>query len=330
MVLTRKLLLEPTDNKWESKAVLNPTVIKDKDDTQLIYRAIGLFNDSNLGYAKIEDETVYRYNQPFMVPTEEYEKEGLEDPRIAKIDNTYNLLYTAWDGENARVALACGQSLDSLTKQGIISPNISIEKAIELVGSNRYKNIWKQQLKKSKNKNLILWDKDAVLFPEKISGKYIMLHRLIPDIQLVKFNSFKDLQDDEFWEDYLKNIEDYIVMQPKYKWESKRIGAGATPIKTRQGWLLLYHGVERKNNKKNTYSAGAALLNNSNFEQINRLKKPLFKPEFPWEKIGNVNNVVFPEGALVDDETLDIFYGCADKRIGLAKIELKNLLEELI
>ncbi|MFH1637273.1 MAG: pesticidal protein Cry7Aa [Candidatus Woesearchaeota archaeon] len=324
--VTCELYLEPTENEWESKAVLNPTAIKEGSIVHLIYRAVKHPNYSCLGHAKIEDGKLYRHKQPLIVPTEEYEAEGVEDPRITKIGDIFYLLYTAWDGKNARVALATGKSIDKLTKQGIISPNIPVEKAIGLVISDRYKENWQSRLELGE-KGLILFDKDAVLLPEKISGKFVMLHRLEPDIQVVYFDSFDELKDDRFWEEYIRNIEDHVIMRPKYKWEAKRIGAGAVPLKTDYGWLLFYHGVEGEKDER-IYSAGVALFTH-NLENVTRLEEPLFRPEFEWEKEGDVNNVVFPEGVVIEDGMLNIFYGCADSRIGLAKIKFESLLEKL-
>jgi len=111
-------------------------------------------------------------------------------------------------------------------------------------------------------------------------------------------------------------------MKPKFKWEEAKVGAGAPPLKTDYGWLLLYHGVD--NNR--VYRAGISLLSLENPEQeISRLPFPLFEPDYEWEKNGNVPNVVFPTGAFIKEGILYIFYGCADKRIGCAEIEIEEI-----
>jgi len=323
--MNRKILLEPTKNPWESLAVLNPTALKVKGIIHLLYRAIQSPNHSCLGRAKIENGKLKRYKNPCLKPTTDYESEGVEDPRLVKLGNTYHLLYTAWDGRNARIALATSADLKHFEKKGVISPNITLEEAIKVVGSRRYKKRWKKEVK-DRNLDAILYDKDGVLFSEKINGRYAMLHRLEPDIQIVYFDSFEDLQSKEFWLDYLKNIEEYIVMRPKFRWEQKKVGAGATPIKTNQGWLLLYHGVD----KEETYNAGVALLDLKHPEiELARLAKPLFKPEYEWEKQGVVDNIVFPEGAVRDNGSLNVFYGCADSRVGVARVNFKELMDNL-
>ncbi len=325
--IKRKLILEPKkENEWESQAVLNPTSFKDQQGVHLIYRAVRYPNYSSLGYALLVDGTIARQNTPFMVPEYEWEKEGVEDPRITKIDSTYYMLYTAWDGQSARVAYAQGKSIFSLEKKGIISPSIPLKKAIEIVSDERYRKVWSQYI--NINPHCTVWDKDAALLPEKIDNKFVYIHRLDPDIHIVKVENLNILQSDEYWEEYLKNINNYIIIKPKYKWEGEKIGLGPTPIKVDKYWLLIYHGVEGKDNNR-VYSAGAMLLD-ENLQEVSRLSYPLFKPEYEWEKRGDVNNVVFPEGLILEGDNLVIFYGCADSRIGKAEVNLIQLMQELL
>ncbi|MBW2966501.1 pesticidal protein Cry7Aa, partial [Candidatus Woesearchaeota archaeon] len=182
--MKRKILLEPTQNEWESLAVLNPTVIKEKRITHLFYRAVKYPNYSCLGYAFLQKGKLTRFDDPLLKPEADYEVEGVEDPRVVKIKGVYYILYTAWDGRNARVALAVSTDLIKWEKKGIISPNITLKEAISVTKSKRYKRIWEEKAKRKGN-DMILYDKDAVLFPQKINGKFVMLHRLEPDIQIV-------------------------------------------------------------------------------------------------------------------------------------------------
>jgi predicted GH43/DUF377 family glycosyl hydrolase len=235
------------------------------------------------------------------------------------------LTYTAYDGKNARIAVAESENLLNFRKLGIISPNLTFLEAINITETDRYKNFWKKQIQE-KGENIIIWDKDGCLFPEKINGKYALLHRIEPDIQIVYFEDFFELKHKDFWEEYFRKLEEKIVMKPKYKWEEEKIGAGAPPIKTDFGWLLLYHGVD----KNRIYRAGLSLLDIENpNKEIARLQFPLFEPYYEWERNGNVPNVVFPTGAFIKDEILYIFYGCADKRIGFAEVELKEIIKLL-
>ena len=123
----------------------------------------------------------------------------------------------------------------------------------------------------------MLRDKDVVLFPRKVNGKFVLLHRIWPGIQIVQFENWSDLTE-AFWEDYLRNLDKHIVLDPKDIFEVNYIGAGGPPIETEFGWLLIYHGVQETPTGK-IYHAKAALLQLDKPEiEIARLPYPLFSP----------------------------------------------------
>lgn len=357
MKIKRKLFMKSSEHIWEAKAVLNPSVVKDKNGIEhMFYRAVAKDGVSSIGYAKIIKGKIERFDKPVLFPTESYDIKGVEDPRVTKISNIYYMLYTAFNGEDARIAYAVSKNLKDWEKKGIISPNIPVVEARKLVRIKKYRDKWKHQ--EIYGAHICLWNKDAVLFPEKINGKFVMLHRLLPDIQIVKFKSFSELKNDNFWRKYIENLgkdKDKISLYRRYDWESEHIGAGAVPIKTKRGWLLIYHGVElqdkgfllnlfnriyynvesilgRLENKRLPliYHAGAVLLDLKRPEiEVARLKEPLFSPKHNWEKEGDISDVVFPEGAVVEGDKLKIYYGCSDSRIGLAELSLKKLLRQI-
>lgn len=156
------------------------------------------------------------------------------------------------------------------------------------------------------------------------------LHRIRPDIQIVAVNSLAELTK-EFWQNYFLHLEQScVVLTPKYRHEVSYIGGGCPPIETEHGWLLIYHGVH-DTIKGFVYSACAALLDLQNPQkEIARLPYPLFKPEFDWELKGEVNNVCFPTGTALFDDTLYIYYGAADERIACASVSLSLLVKELL
>jgi len=120
------------------------------------------------------------------------------------------------------------------------------------------------------------------------------------------------------------------VLDPIYPHESSYMGSGCPPIETAQGWVLIYHGVEQTE-KGLVYSACAALLDlNDPSKELARLPYPLFFPEYDWELIGEVNNVVFPTGAALFGDTLFIYYGAADSLIATASVSLPALVTELL
>ena len=268
-------------------------------------------------------------------PQFDYESHGVEDPRIVKIDDLYYLTYTAYDGINAMGALATSKDLQHWDKLGIIVPQITYDEFSRLAGAKgkinekylRYNEPWQALEKKSEK--IYLWDKNVIFFPRRINGKLYFLHRVRPDIQIVGVNNLQELTA-EFWQNYFLQLVECIVLSPKHKHEVSYIGGGCPPIETEQGWLLIYHGVQ-DTIKGYVYSACAALLDLKNPQkEIARLPYPLFTPEFDWELKGEVNNVCFPTGSVLFDDTLYIYYGAADERIACASLSLSALLKELL
>jgi predicted GH43/DUF377 family glycosyl hydrolase len=168
----------------------------------------------------------------------------------------------------------------------------------------------------SKEKIQLHFDsKDSALFPERIGDKYVLINRIYPDIYL----SYSD--DLCSWRDHKK-----ILSAESSSWDNERVGAGAPPIKTDIGWLHFYHGVD----KSLTYSLGILLHDLERPEEIlYRSKEPILTPELPWEKQGYINNVVFTCGAVEKDNKYLVYYGAADKSIGVAAIEKEELLQKL-
>jgi len=339
MVTVNKLgiILHKTTHSFESEGVLNPAVIKVKNTIHLFYRAVTKDNYSTIGYCKLSAPMVVqsRNETPLLFPQFEYEFQGLEDPRIVEIEGTYYLSYTAFDGINALGALATSTDLVHWQKHGIIVPKITYEEFkhfAESEGTINEKYVRFNDYQKSHDKQdrkIFLWDKNLILFPRKINNKFYFLHRIKPDIQIVvAVNKLKDLTID-FWQNYFYHFDENIVLSPKYHHEVSYIGSGCPPIETADGWLLIYHGVH-DTLKGYVYSACAALLDLDNPQkEIARLPYPLFFPEKEWELKGEVNNVCFPTGAVLDNDTLYIYYGAADERIAVASVSLKELLAEL-
>ncbi len=326
------IILEKTGCSFEAKGVFNPACIKVGNIVHMFYRAIDMDDISSVGYCQlINNKVIKRFDRPVLFPEYDYEKKGIEDPRIVFIEDRYYITYTAYDGENALIAYATSNDLVSFKKGGIISPKITYEEADKIFKKtniyNKY-DYFEKIYEKNFGKDVLLWDKDACLFPQKIDGKYALLHRILPSIQISFFNDFSELGYN-YWKEYLKNINNYIVIDSESSFENKYVGAGCPPIKTQDGWLLIYHSVESVNNNL-CYHSNAALLDiNNPLITLKRLKEPLFSPAEDWEKTGNIDNVVFPTGSVIDKSRLYIYYGATDKLIALKSMELKELLEEL-
>ena len=332
------IILSKTSLDFECEGVLNPAVIKDNNEIHLFYRAVAKDNYSTIGYCRLKSPTKvgHRNSEPILYPESDYEKQGLEDPRVVKIEDIFYLSYTAFDGINALGALATSKDLIKWEKHGIVVPQITYEEFKHFIaskGSLNEKYFRYNENQKNHNRpdnQLFLWDKNLVFFPKKINGKICFIHRIKPDIQIVvMIDSIEDLTI-AFWETYFLNFDQYILLTPLYEHEISYIGAGCPPIETSEGWLIIYHGVH-DSAKGYVYSACAALLDlNHPQKEIARLPYPLFFPEKIWELKGEVNNVCFPTGAILEGDTLYIYYGAADERIAVASLSMKNLLKELL
>lgn len=334
------VILEKTERAFEELGVLNPAIYQDGNTVHMFYRAAKRGNFSTIGYCRFEGPITLaeRLAEPFFVPEYIYEIHGVEDPRVTKIDDVFYMTYVTYDGLNACGALATSKNLMSFKKKGIITPrfilheftnfirkhlqNPSIAKILAFNTARNY------PLTETMKEKLFVWDKNVVLFPKKINGKFVALHRLFPSIQIFSFEKKKELTP-EFWKEYMKNLPDHIVMEPKYEHESSHIGPGAPPIETSDGWLLIYHAAEKRE-KGLVYHACAVLLDLENpAKVIARLPKPIITPAEYYERHGYVNYVVFPTGTALFDGQLYIYYGAADDKIAVASLNLNELLTEL-
>lgn len=341
MVTIEKLgiLLSPTEFNFENNGVFNAGIYQEGNILHILYRAVEHGNFSTIGYAKTEGplRITDRNEQPLILREFDYEKHGVEDPRIVKIEDTYYITYTAYDGVNAMGALATSKDLVHFEKHGIITPHVNYQEYEDYVNCcggqklnpkyHQYYNLF-AQIGLVDDENRLLRDKDIVLFPRKVNGKFVLLHRIWPGIQIVQFENWSELTE-AFWEDYLKNLIHHIVIDPKDYFEVDYIGAGGPPIETEYGWLLIYHGVQETTTGK-IYHAKAALLQLDKPEiELARLPYPLFSPSKPWEIEGVVNNVVFPTGHALFGTDLYIYYGVADRHVAVAKCDINELLTEL-
>lgn len=334
------VLLDKTALGFENDGAFNPAAIEENGRLHLFYRAVRKGNYSSIGYAELKDPiTVKKRNKkPLLIPEHPYESQGIEDPRITKIGDTFYMTYTAYNKINALGAVATSKDLKTFHKLGTITPRFTYREYNHMVECCpklndkyffHYKIFKEHGLGPEVAEKLIVWDKNLMFFPKKINGKFALLHRIHPGIQIVYFNKIKDLNQ-AFWTDYFMSLERHIVMDPELKHESSHIGGGCPPLETPEGWLLIYHTAE-DTPRGFVYHASAALLDLENPGiEIGRLARPLISPTFKWEKEGYVNNIIFPSGAIVKDDILYIYYGAADERVAVASIPVHDLLNALL
>lgn len=300
------ILASNTGNVWEDKAVFNPGVLDLDGKIHILYRALSNDNTSTIGYASTVDGFTIRerLSAPAYLPREAFEMKkianansGCEDPRLTKIGKEIYMCYTAFDGIGPpRVAVTSISEKDFLDKKwNWKMPVLITPKDID--------------------------DKDACLFPDKVDGKYFILHRVGSDIcgDYLNSLSFKTEKVDKC----------IRVLGPRVgTWDSAKVGIGGPPIKTPKGWLLLYHAVSKNHH---TYRIGAVLLDLKDpTDVLARSTDPIFEPVEMYEKFGLVNNVVFTCGMAIKGGTLYVYYGGGDKVVGVATMKLKILLDALV
>ena len=299
------ILLPISAHTWEAKAVFNPAAISLGGKIHILYRALSNHNTSCFGYAVTKNgfDITERLADQVYVPREDFEKKkideansGCEDPRLTKIGKNIFICYTAFDGIGPpRVAIS------SISDKDFLARNWNWEKPVLVTPAG-------------------FDDKDTCLFPEKLKGGYFILHRVGNEIC---GDYFKTL---DFKNELVKKC--IRIIGPRINcWDSSKVGITAPPIKTKYGWLLLYHGVSKSHS---TYRVGALLLDLKDPAIVlARSTDPIFEPEKEYEKVGIVNNVVFPCGMVVRGNLLYIYYGGADQVVGVATMELKIILDAL-
>lgn len=269
--------------------VFNAAATKFEDQYILLVRVENLIGRSVFALASSTDgynftvEPNYVMTPSNVEPFKTYEALGIEDPRITLLDGVYYIMYTAYSPHGARLALAKTSDFKTYERIAIISqPN----------------------------------NKNGVLFPRKINGRYARLDRPFSGTYGAMWLSYSD--DLTAWYD----SEVVMTPRPGY-WDSDRIGAGVPPIELDYAWLEIYHGV------KNTsfgpiYRMGAVLLDLENPGTIiARSSVPILSPRELYERVGDVGNVVFACGAVPEENgNLKLYYGAADTYIcvGTAKI----------
>ncbi|MBU1046471.1 hypothetical protein KKH36_01675 [Patescibacteria group bacterium] len=289
------ILLPRPEYAWESKHVFNPTAIDLEGNVYILYRAMGEENISTIGLAISKDgiHIEERLDGPIYSPRESFESKGCEDARIVEIDNRLYMNYTAYDGVNVpRIAIT------SISKQDFLKRNWNWEKP-------------------SLISQAVSMDKDACILPTKTDHGYLVYHRMGESICCDYIDTL------DFREERLDTC--IQLLFPRYgMWDSKKVGISAPPFLTYAGWILLYHGV----GEDNVYRVGAALFDKKDPDNlVATTSAPILEPEFDYEKVGQVPNVVFPCGAILRDRVVYIYYGGADSVVAGVTIKLDDLIK---
>jgi predicted GH43/DUF377 family glycosyl hydrolase len=310
------ILLPRKENDWESYQTFNPAAIYEGGKVHLLYRAIGHNGLSVIGYASSHDgisieerafDPVYiainpRKHHKIIQPIH-YSSGGswggCEDPRAVRIGDRVYMTFVAFDGwGSVQMALTSIDLNDFLAK--------------------KWK--WKRPMLVSPPGEI---HKNWVLFPEKIKGKYAILHSISPHILVDYFDNL-DTFDDRL---YIKSHHGQTT--DSGQWDNWVRGAGPPPIKTKHGWLLLYHAMDKSD--PNRYKLGAMILDKNDPTKIlYRSKKPILEPDEPYENEGHKAGVIYSCGAVVIKNKLFVYYGGADTVVCVATADLETFLNTLM
>jgi beta-1,2-mannobiose phosphorylase / 1,2-beta-oligomannan phosphorylase len=317
----RGVVLRPDpSNPYERGGVLNPAAMLRDGVTYLLYRAVATIppNYSRIMVATCSFEShgeirTERLNKVALEPQEPYELlaagqgGGVEDPRITLIDGVYYMAYTAYG-----------------TMKGVTAPRIAVARSQDLLAWERLGLLTFGPFDAQGQSHVVQHDlnglpnKDAILFPERIGGRYCMMHRpMFPHSSGLPQSIWISWS-----EDLLYWVDHELVLAPKLPWEALKVGGGTPPVRTAEGWLTYYHGVEglADDDPSRRYHAGALVLALDDPAHVRyQSPQPVLSPENSDETIGVVSNVVFPTGVVQQpDGRLDVYYGMADQAIGLA------------
>ena len=286
-------IITKADVPFNVNSIFNPGAVKYEDKYLLLCRVEMPNGRSSFVLAESDDGYDFTVaNKPCLTPEDhkdcyEYVNWGIEDPRIIPIDDKYYLTYTGYSKYEPLVILAETKNFKNFIIHGPITEP-----------SN----------------------KDCAIFPEKIDGYYWKVDRPTAgsrnDIWISKSPDLLH------WGEYK------LLLEPKFgTWEHHKIGASSTPLKTKEGWLILYHGV-RIFGTSMIYKLGVMLLEtNKPWIVKGRSKEPIISPEFDYERVGDVGNVTFSNGWIVEpDGEVRIYYSGADINICVATTSISNLL----
>ncbi len=286
-------IITKEDVPFKVNSIFNPGAVKFKDKYLLLCRVEMPNGRSSFVLAESKDGYDFKVTDKLCLTPEdhkecyEYVRWGIEDPRITPIGDTFYLTYTGYSKYEPLVILAETKDFEKFKIHGTISEP-----------SN----------------------KDCAIFPDQINGYYWKIDRPTAgsrnDIWISKSSDLIH------WGGYR------CLMEPEEgTWESPKIGNSSPPIKTKEGWLMLYHGVRSFGSSTN-YKLGVMLLETEQPWIVKgKSREPIISPEFDYERVGDVGNVVFINGWIVEpDGEVKIYYGGADTNICLAVTNIDHLL----
>lgn len=312
------ILTPRRENPWEAFGTYNPSVVRDGAAWRLYYRALAdphapispYAGQSTVGMAVSEDGTHFHSREQVLIPEAEWDAFGCEDPRVTCFEGKWYLFYTALGGypfgpSNIKVGVAVGEAPDRFEERHLVTPFNA---------------------------------KAATLFPERIDGDIVMLltahtdytpEHPRPTIAFARAKSMEEFWSPQYWERWHAELAAHALPDLRRS-DHDHMEVGAPPIKTERGWLLIYSYIqEYYDEHKRTFGIEAALLDLEDPRKIIGRTYPFLVPEEIYEQYGLVPEVVFPSGATLDKDEVELWYGAADTTCAKACIKLSDLLRAL-
>ena len=287
-------ILCPHGTSWQSAGTFNPAVVLYNGKFVMLYRAQDKNGTSRLGYAESSDGLHFtRRPEPVLSPETDYEKDGgVEDPRLVKFGDMYYLTYTGYNKKDAQLCLATSRDLIHWERKGVILP--------------AYKGNWN-----------IGWTKSGAIVPEKIQGKYWM-YFLGTSADKTDQMGLAYSTDLIHWTEATQTP---VLPRRPGQFDSRVVEPGPPPIITKDGIVLIYNAAD----DKLVYRTAVAVFDpHDPSKLLSRSDRPIFAPEKEWEKVGQVPNVVFVEGMVRQGSRYLLYYGAADKYIGVAEARAED------
>jgi predicted GH43/DUF377 family glycosyl hydrolase len=293
-------IIRARDLPYRCNTVFNAAAALVDGETVLLMRVEDMRGHSHLTVARSKDGITDWQIDPqpsFVADPDRYPEEiwGVEDPRITYLEeqDRWAITYTAYSVGGPLVSLATTRDFKAFTRLGpVMAPE----------------------------------DKDAALFPIRFNGRWAMLHRPMPSAGAAGAHIWLS------WSPDLKHWGDHHILLRARRggwWDANKIGLSPPPLRTDEGWLLLYHGV-RLTASGAIYRLGLALLDLADPTKVlARSDEWVFEPEAEYERFGDVDKVVFPCGWIEVNGEVRIYYGAADSRLAIATAKIADLLERL-
>ena len=289
-------IIKRTDIPYSCNSVFNTAACMFRNEYLLLLRIEDLEGRSHLTIARSKDGINFIVDKkPWIVSShdpdyESYERYGVEDPRITQIEETYYITYTAFGPYGVRIGIGKTEDFKKFER-------ICLATEVD--------------------------NKDGVLFPEKFNKEYVLITRP---------GGFGGKRGD-IWISFSPDLiywgkSRLLLSHTPGGWSSGKLGASIPPVKTEEGWLLFYHGVRETGSGK-IYRVGAALLDlKKPHKVIGHTQHFVLGPEELYERVGDVPNVVFPCGAILEEDgTIKIYYGVADTAIAMATAKLNDIVK---